>query len=122
MTLILLSLPYLLSNAENTYYPTNPSSEILLFAIFLNSIYIITIDTIPAIKSAIGPEYIIPSIPINNGNIIIKGNKNNICLVSERNIPFFGFPIAVKKFEDIGCKQFMNVNNKNILKYFIAKA
>ena len=47
-----------------TIFLSNP----ILLPIFLNSIYIITIDTTPAIKSAIGPEYIIPSIPINNGN------------------------------------------------------
>ena len=96
-------------------------SKPLFSPIFLNSKYIIVIDTEPAIKSAIGPEYIIPSIPINKGIIIIKGNKNNICLVNDKNIPFFGFPIAVKKLDDIGWKQFINVNNKNILKYFTAK-
>ena len=40
-----------------TIFLSNP----ILLPIFLNSIYIITIDTTPAIKSAIGPEYIIPS-------------------------------------------------------------
>ena len=91
-----------------TIFLSNP----ILLPIFLNSIYIITIDTTPAIKSAIGPEYIIPSIPITIGKITIKGSKNNICLVNDRNIPFFGFPIAVKKFDDIGWKQFKNVKNK----------
>ena len=92
-----------------------------MLPIALNSTYIIIIDTTPAIKSAIGPEYIIPSIPINKGKITINGNKNNICLVSERNIPFYGLPIAEKKLDDIGWKQIKKVNNKNILKYFTAK-
>ena len=95
---------------------------LLSLPIYLNSKYIIVIATIPAIKSAIGPAYIIPSMPINIGNITIKGNKNNICLVNERNIPFLGFPIAVKKLDDIGWKQFKNVNNKNTLKYLTAKS
>ena len=53
----------------------------------------------PAKKSAIGPEYITPSIPINNGITISKGKRNIICLVRDRNVPIFGLPIDVKKFE-----------------------
>ena len=60
--------------------------------------------------------------PINKGNIIINGSKNNICLVNERNIPFLGLPIAVKKLDDIGCMQFTKVKNKNILKYCTANS
>ena len=32
-------------------------------------------------------------------------------------MPLLGLPIAVKKFDDIGCMKFKNVKNKNILNY-----
>ena len=70
----------------------------------------------PAKKSAIGPEYITPSIPINNGITISKGKRNIICLVRDRKVPNFGLPIDVKKFEVIGCIKFIKVKNKNIWK------
>ena len=70
---------------------------------------------VAAIKSATGPAYITPSIPIYKGKIIIRGSKNIICLVRERSIPLSGFPIAVKKFDVIGCTKFKNVKNKKIL-------
>ena len=70
----------------------------------------------PAVMSAMGPAYNIPSIPRKSGKIKISGSKKNICRVSERKIPFLGFPIAVKKLEVMGCKKFKKVKNKNILK------
>ena len=39
-----------------------------------------------------------------------------ICLVRDKSIPFIGFPIAVKKFDVIGCTKFKKVKNKKILK------
>ena len=59
-------------------------------------------EVIAAIKSAIGPAYIMPSIPENRGRITIRGSRKIICLVRERKIPPFGLPMAVKKFEEIG--------------------
>ena len=52
-----------------------------------------------------------PSIPTNNGKIIISGSKNKICLVKDNIIPLVGLPIAVKKLDEIGCKKFKNVKN-----------
>lgn len=72
------------------------------FPIRRNSTATIPNDTIAAIKSAIGPAYIIPSIPMNNGKITMSGSKNKICLVRDKKIPFFGLPIAVKKVDVIG--------------------
>ena len=57
---------------------------------------------IAANKSAIGPEYKIPSMPINNGREIINGNNNRICLVNAKKIPLYGLPIEVKNVEVIG--------------------
>ncbi len=71
--------------------------------------------------SAIGPAYIIPSIPQINGKIIMRGNKNRICRVNDRNNPSLGFPIDEKKFDDNGCILLTNVKNKYILKYLMAK-
>ena len=65
-----------------------------------------------AIRSATGPAYMIPSIPMINGRIKMSGSRNMICLVRESTIPVFGFPIAVKKFDEIGCAKFKNVKNK----------
>ena len=67
--------------------------------------------TTAAIKSATGPAYMIPSIPMEYGNTNSNGSKKIICLVKDRNTPPFGFPIAVKKLEEIGCKKFKNVKN-----------
>ena len=53
-----------------------------------------------------------PSIPTNNGKIIISGSKNKICLVKDNIIPLVGLPIAVKKLDEIGCKKFKNVTKR----------
>ena len=53
-------------------------------------------------RSAAGPAYIIPSIPINIGRIISRGKRKMICLVSDKNVPFAGFPIDEKNVDDIG--------------------
>lgn len=84
--------------------------------IFLLSFKNIAIDKTAAEISAIGPEYMMPSIPINRGKIKIKGRRNIICLVSDKKMPLFGFPIAVKKLEVKGCIQFKKVPSKNIRK------
>ena len=68
--------------------------------------------TTPAIKSAIGPAKIIPSIPPMSGSIRINGNRKIICLVNERNIPLVGLPMEEKKLELIGCKKFQKVKKK----------
>ena len=67
-----------------------------------------------AIRSATGPAYMMPSIPTNNGKIIISGSKNKICLVKDNIIPLVGLPIAVKKLDEIGCKKIKKVKNKKI--------
>ena len=58
--------------------------------------------TIKAIPSAIGPAYIIPSIPNILGSIIISGSKNNNCLVIAMKAPLNALPIEVKKVPDTG--------------------
>lgn len=90
---------------------------ILIFPRFLSSKYTRIVPISAAIKSATGPAYIIPSIPIKSGKIIINGRRKIICLVSDKSMPFIGFPIAVKKFDVIGCIKFKKVKNKKILKY-----
>ena len=55
-----------------------------------------------AIASAIGAEYITPSIPMNIGRMSISGSKKMICLVNEIKTPRLALPIAVKKLEVIG--------------------
>lgn len=72
------------------------------------------IDTIPARESAIGPAYMIPSIPINSGMIKSKGKRKKICLVRDKKVPRFGFPIDVKKFELIGCIKLIKVQNRKM--------
>lgn len=68
--------------------------------------------TVNASVSAIGPAYITPSIPNIIGRPTIRGIRNITCLVSDINTPFLGFPIAVKKLEDSGCKKQRNIPNK----------
>ena len=46
----------------------------------------------------------------------MSGSKNRICLVSDRNIPSPGFPMAVKLLEVMGWMKFRKVKNKKILK------
>ncbi len=65
-------------------------------------------------QSATGPAYIIPSIPKRSGNPRMSGSKNRICLVNARKLPTFGLPIAVKKFEVIGCIKLTKVKNKKM--------
>ena len=50
----------------------------------------------------------------NNGNIIIKGKRTMICLVKANMIPCIGFPMAVKKLEEIGCIKLIKVENRKI--------
>ena len=82
----------------------------------LNSFITRTILTAAAIRSATGPAYMIPSIPINSGRRIISGRRKRICLVRDRKIPFFGFPMDVKKLELMGCIPFRKVKNRKIRK------
>ena len=63
-----------------------------------------------------------PSIPKNNGRIKISGSKNKICRVMDKNNPLTGWPIAVKNVEEIGCRQFKNVQKKKTRKYEIANS
>ena len=72
--------------------------------------------TAAARKSATGPAYMIPSIPMKRGKIIKRGRRKMICLVRDRKAPTFGLPMAVKKLEVIGCRKFRKVKNKKILK------
>lgn len=53
---------------------------------------------------------------MNSGIMISSGRRNIICLVSDRNVPFTGLPIDVKKLELIGYMKFINVKNRNIWK------
>ena len=69
-------------------------------------------ETVAAMKSAIGPAYMIPSIPKNLGNITSSGSRKIICLVKERNAPFTGFPMDVKKVDDIGWMLLINMKNR----------
>ena len=69
-----------------------------------------------AVKSAIGPAYMIPSIPMARGRIKMSGIRKIICLVSDRKIPPPGFPMEVKKVVVIGCIKFRKVKNRKILK------
>ena len=55
-----------------------------------------------ATESAIGAEYITPSIPKNIGRMTISGRRKIIWRVREMKIPRLAFPMAVKKFDVIG--------------------
>ena len=68
-------------------------------------------QTIAAAASAIGPAYITPSIPINNGKITISGNKKRICLVRDINTPSCYFPMELKKFDVTGWIPLISVRN-----------
>ena len=74
------------------------------------------IVTTAAKKSAIGPQYIHPSIPIKCSRIKSSGIKKMICLVRDKKIPFAGFPIDVKNVDVIGCKASYQIKNKKIRK------
>lgn len=69
-----------------------------------------------AIKSAIGPTYKMPSIPIKIGSSTSIGKKKMICLVRDRNIPLAGFPMDVKKFDVMICIKLIKVKNRKIRK------
>ena len=53
-------------------------------------------DTITVIKSAIGPEYRIPTTPKKIGRKIISGKRKITCRVKEMKSPFCDFPTDVK--------------------------
>ena len=76
-----------------------PSSNL---CISLCSMTSITTEIAAAKKSAAGPANMSPSIPKNLGNIIINGIKHSNCLVIPRKVPFAGFPMEVKKFDESG--------------------
>lgn len=67
---------------------------------------------IAASKSAVGPAYMIPSMPKNIGNMTRDGSRNMICLVKARNVPIFGLPMAEKNVDDEGWMLLMNVKNR----------
>ena len=50
------------------------------------------------------------------GSISSIGMKKSICLVSERNTPFMGFPIEVKNVEVMGWRQFIQVKKRKMRK------
>ena len=75
-----------------------------------------TIASANAAASAIGPAYITPSIPINNGKIMINGRRKITCRVRDITIPSFAIPIEVKKPEDTGWIPFAKVININIFR------
>lgn len=85
-----------ISSQELFYYATSA------LRIFVSSLLANTIANTNAAASAIGPAYITPSIPINNGKIIISGNKKITCRVNDMTIPSFAIPMEVKNPEDIG--------------------
>ena len=68
--------------------------------------------------SAIGPAKRTPLNPKISGKQIISGVKKSTCLVRDMKIPFCGFPIDVKKFDDSGCRKAVNIPKRNTLKYF----
>ena len=74
-----------------------------------------------ATKSAMGAEYMTPSIPKKIGRIRISGSRKIICRVSERKTPLTALPIDVKKLAVIGWIQFRNVKKRKIRKYCSAK-
>ena len=76
------------------------------------SVKIIRIAAAPAARSAMGPAYIMPSIPMKIGKRMINGSKKRICLVSDKKIPLTGFPMAVKKVEVTGWIPFKKVANR----------
>ena len=67
-------------------------------------------------RSAIGPAYKTPIIPKKCGSITTSGSRNRICLVRERKVPLYAFPIELTKVQEIGCKKFNQVKNRKILK------
>ena len=69
-------------------------------------------DRAAAIKSAIGAEYMTPSIPIIRGRIISSGSRKIICRVRDRKMPRTGLPIEVKKLAASGCRKLTKVKNR----------
>lgn len=86
------------------------------FVTFRSSPMIRIAQTQAAAKSAIGPAYSIPSMPINVGIMSTSGKKKIICLDSDNIIPFQDLPIEVKKVADKGCNPLTHVITINILK------
>lgn len=84
------------------YYLRELFYAISALRIFPSSRLANTIASANAAASAIGPEYITPSIPINNGKIMINGRRKITCRVRDITIPSFAIPIEVKKPEDTG--------------------
>ena len=90
------------------------------FGIFLNSYIKKITATANEIKSVTGVAYIIPSTPINIGNIINKGSNTNICFINDIITPFTAFPIDGKNVEPTICIPLININIRNTLIYFTA--
>ncbi len=84
------------------------------YCFFLSSSPAIKIEQSPAMQSATGPAYIIPSMPMGRGNMMIRGSRKMICLVRERKMPPLGFPMAVKKLELMGCRKFRKVKKRKM--------
>ena len=61
--------------------------------------------------SAMGAAYMMPSIPHRRGKMTINGNRKMICRVKLKNVPIFGFPMEVKKVDDMGWMLLMNTQN-----------
>lgn len=87
-----------------------------LYSFLLNSFHTRIDATAPAIESATGPAYIIPSMPANRGRIKISGKRKKVWRVRDKRVPLFGLPMDVKKLELIGCIKLINVQNKKIWK------
>ena len=98
------------------YYLRELFYAISALRIFPSSRLANTIASTNAAASAIGPAYITPSIPINNGKIMINGRRKITCRVRDITIPSFAIPIEVKKLEDTGWIPFAKVININIFR------
>ena len=98
------------------YYLRELFYAISALRIFPSSRLANTIASTNAAASAIGPAYITPSIPINNGKIMINGRRKITCRVRDITIPSFAIPIEVKKPEDTGWIPFAKVININIFR------
>ena len=61
-----------------------------------------TIASANAAASAIGPAYITPSIPINNGKKMNNGRRKTTCRVRDITKPNYAIPKEEKKPEDTG--------------------
>ena len=50
--------------------------------------------------------------PKKCGSATISGSRNMICLVRERKVPLYAFPMELKNIEEIGCKKFNQVKKQ----------